>query len=37
MIEQIGPDFEMTEQEVRVRQTKLLNMADFRVDVRVNQ
>ena len=37
MIEQIGPDFEMTEQDVRVRQAQLLNQVDFKVDVAVNK
>lgn len=37
MIEQMGPDFELTEQEVRSRQAQLLNMADFKVDVSVNK
>jgi sugar/nucleoside kinase (ribokinase family) len=37
MIEQIGPDFELTEQEVRRRQAQLLNMDKFKVDVAVNK
>ena len=37
MIEQIGPDFEMTEQDVRQRQAQLLNMDRFKVDVTVNK
>lgn len=37
MIEQIGPDFEMTEQEVRRRQAQLLNQDHFKVAVAVNK
>jgi sugar/nucleoside kinase (ribokinase family) len=37
MIEQVGPDFVMIEEEVRGRQQKLLAMSDFKVDVKVNK
>ncbi len=37
MIEQVGPDFVMTEAAIRLRQTKLLNISDFRPAVTVNQ
>lgn len=37
MIENVGPDFEMTEQMIRERQNKLLNMTDFKVDVGINK
>jgi sugar/nucleoside kinase (ribokinase family) len=37
MIEQVGPDFVMTEAEVRRRQQTLLAMQDFRPAVAVNQ
>ncbi len=36
MIENVGPDFKMSEAMIRERQTKLLAMADFRVGVAVN-
>jgi len=36
MIEQVGPDFELTEREVRRRQQKLLAMKDFKPAVAVN-
>lgn len=37
MIENVGPDFEMSEAMIRERQAKLLEMADFKVDVAVNR
>jgi hypothetical protein len=37
MIEQIGPDFEMTEQAVRARQAQLMGKDGFRVYVEVNK
>jgi len=37
MIEQVGPEFEMIEEEVRARQQKLLAMTDFKPDVAVNR
>ncbi len=37
MIEQVGPEFIMTEAAVRERQKTLLAMRDFRVDVGVNR
>lgn len=37
MIENVGPDFEMTESMIRSRQEKLLAMTDFKVNVAVNQ
>jgi sugar/nucleoside kinase (ribokinase family) len=37
MIEQVGPDFEMIEKEVRGRVEKLLAMDDFKPDVAVNR
>jgi sugar/nucleoside kinase (ribokinase family) len=36
MIEQIGPEFELEESEVRMRQQRLMAMKDFKVDVAVN-
>lgn len=36
MLEHIGPDFPLTEAEVRRRQATLLAKADYKVDVRVN-
>ncbi|RKX23613.1 MAG: ribokinase [Candidatus Zixiibacteriota bacterium] len=36
MIENVGPDFEMTESAVRARQEKLLAMEGFKVAVKVN-
>ena len=36
MIEQVGPDFTLTEAEVRLRQQKLLAVADFKPSVAVN-
>jgi sugar/nucleoside kinase (ribokinase family) len=37
MIEQVGPDFELTEAEVRRRQQTLLAMTDFKPAVAVNR
>lgn len=37
MIENVGPDFEMTETLIRERQEKLLAMTEFKVDVGVNK
>jgi len=37
MIEQVGPDFVLTEEEVRARQEKLLAMDGFKPDVKVNR
>jgi sugar/nucleoside kinase (ribokinase family) len=37
MIEQVGPDFELTEEEVRRRQKKLLAMKNFRTAVATNK
>jgi len=37
MIEQVGPDFVMIEEEIRARQQKLLEMTDFKPDVAVNR
>lgn len=37
MIENVGPDFEMSEAMIRQRQEKLLAMTDFKVDVAVNR
>jgi sugar/nucleoside kinase (ribokinase family) len=37
MIEQVGPDFTMTEAEVRRRQQTLLTMTDFKPSVAVNK
>ena len=37
MIENVGPDFEMSEPMIRERQTKLLAMENFKVDVGVNR
>lgn len=37
MIEQVGPEFVMIEEEIRGRQQKLLAMDGFKVDVKVNQ
>lgn len=37
MIENVGPDFEMTEAMIRVRQAKLLAMESFKVDVGVSR
>ena len=36
MLEHVGPDFPMTEAAVRIRQEKLLAMADYKVKVKVN-
>lgn len=37
MIENVGPDFEMSESMIRERQAKLLAMENFKVDVGVNR
>ena len=37
MIENVGPDFEMSEEMIRKRQQTLLTKTDFKVDVGVNQ
>ena len=37
MIENVGPDFEMTEEMIRKRQQQLLSLPDFKVDVTINQ
>jgi sugar/nucleoside kinase (ribokinase family) len=37
MIENVGPDFEMTEAMIRDRQSKLLDMTEFKVNVGVNK
>ncbi len=37
MIENVGPDFEMSEEMIRKRQQELLGMIDFKVDVGINQ
>ena len=37
MIEQVGPEFVMIEEEVRARRQKLLEITDFKADVAVNR
>ena len=37
MIENVGPDFKMTEAMIRARQAELLALTDFKVDVGVNR
>jgi hypothetical protein len=37
MIEQVGPEFELTENAVRQRQATLLEKADFKPAVAVNR
>ncbi|UCE24002.1 MAG: ribokinase [Candidatus Zixiibacteriota bacterium] len=37
MIENVGPDYEMTEQSIRSRQEQLLNQTGYKVKVAINQ